>query len=71
MVGLGGIGHSAVKFGKSFRLHVTIISTYLSEEKEARKRLRVNDFLLSTNPEQMKVFYFLMKYKLVNNVSEI
>lgn len=55
VVGLGGLGHVAVKFGKAFGLHVTVISTSPSKEKEARQRLGADDFLVSTNPEQMKV----------------
>lgn len=55
VVGLGGLGHVAVKFGKAFGLHVTVISTSPSKEKEAMGRLGADDFLLSTNPKQMQV----------------
>lgn len=55
VVGLGGLGHIAVKFGKAFGLHVTVISTSPSKEKEARERLGADGFLVSTNAEQMKV----------------
>ncbi|GMH04636.1 hypothetical protein Nepgr_006476 [Nepenthes gracilis] len=54
IVGLGGLGHVAVKFGKAFGLHVTIISTSASKEAEARQRLGVDDFILSTDPNQMQ-----------------
>ncbi|KAI5655946.1 hypothetical protein M9H77_24739 [Catharanthus roseus] len=54
IVGLGGLGHVAVKFAKAFGHHVTIISTSPSKEKEARERLGVDDFVLSTNKEQMQ-----------------
>ncbi|XP_043722870.1 probable cinnamyl alcohol dehydrogenase 6 [Telopea speciosissima] len=53
VVGLGGLGHMAVKFGKAFGLHVTVISTSPSKEMEARDRLNADDFLLSTNPKHM------------------
>ncbi|KAK4486829.1 hypothetical protein RD792_006581 [Penstemon davidsonii] len=39
IVGLGGLGHIAVKFGKAFGHHVTIISTSPNKEKEAKERL--------------------------------
>ncbi|KAM7257493.1 hypothetical protein ACFE04_013234 [Oxalis oulophora] len=54
IVGLGGLGHIAVKFGKAFGLHVTVISTSPSKEKEAKERLGADDFILSTNEEQMQ-----------------
>ncbi|CAI9777912.1 unnamed protein product [Fraxinus pennsylvanica] len=54
IVGLGGLGHVAVKFGKAFGHHVTIISTSPSKEKEAKERLGADDFIISTNYEQMQ-----------------
>jgi len=39
VVGLGGLGHMAVKFGKAFGLKVTVISTSPKKEKEAREYL--------------------------------
>lgn len=56
VVGLGGIGHLAVKFGKAFGCHVTVISTSPSKEKEA-KRLGADSFLVSKNEPQMQVGY--------------
>lgn len=55
VVGLGGLGHVAVKFGKAFGHHVTVISTSPSKEKEAKERLGADNFILSTNDEQMQV----------------
>ncbi|KAK1320846.1 putative cinnamyl alcohol dehydrogenase 6 [Acorus calamus] len=55
VVGLGGLGHVAVKFGKAFGLHVTVISTSPSKEEEAKQRLGADDFLVSKDPKQMKV----------------
>lgn len=55
VVGLGGLGHIAVKFAKAFGHHVTVISTSPSKEKEARENLGADDFILSTNDEQMLV----------------
>ncbi|KAL8524174.1 hypothetical protein ACS0TY_013950 [Phlomoides rotata] len=55
IVGLGGLGHVAVKFAKEFGHHVTIISTSPSKEKEAKERLGAHDFILSTDPQQMQL----------------
>jgi len=57
VVGLGGLGHMAVKFGKAFGHHVTVISTSPSKEAEAKERLGADDFIISTNPDQLQVSY--------------
>ncbi|KAJ0789193.1 putative alcohol dehydrogenase, zinc-type, GroES-like superfamily, NAD(P)-binding domain superfamily [Helianthus annuus] len=54
IVGLGGLGHVAIKFGKAFGHHVTVISTSPSKEKEARERLGADDFIISKDPKQMQ-----------------
>uniref|UniRef100_A0A0D6QSZ8 Enoyl reductase (ER) domain-containing protein n=1 Tax=Araucaria cunninghamii TaxID=56994 RepID=A0A0D6QSZ8_ARACU len=54
VVGLGGLGHMAVKFGKAFGLHVTVISTSPEKEAEAKVRLGADDFLLSKDEKQMQ-----------------
>ncbi|OMO87345.1 Alcohol dehydrogenase superfamily, zinc-type [Corchorus capsularis] len=54
IVGLGGLGHVAVKMAKAFGHHVTVISTSPSKEKEAKQRLGADDFIVSTNTEQMQ-----------------
>ncbi|KAL2503936.1 putative cinnamyl alcohol dehydrogenase 9 [Abeliophyllum distichum] len=54
IVGLGGLGHVAVKFAKAFGHHVTVISTSPSKEKEAKERLGADDFIISANSEQMQ-----------------
>ncbi|KAI3960635.1 hypothetical protein MKX01_003809 [Papaver californicum] len=54
VVGLGGLGHLAVKFGKGFGHHVTVISTSPSKEAEAKVRLGADVFIVSTNTEQMQ-----------------
>ncbi|KAG9439134.1 hypothetical protein H6P81_019299 [Aristolochia fimbriata] len=54
VVGLGGLGHAAVKFGKAFGANVTVISTSPSKEKEALQRLGADSFLVSRNPDQMQ-----------------
>ncbi|XP_073526092.1 uncharacterized protein [Phyllobates terribilis] len=55
VVGLGGLGHMAVKFGKALGLKVTVISTSLGKRDEAICRLGADSFLLSSDPAQMKV----------------
>ena len=55
VIGLGGLGHMAVKFGKAFGLNVTIFSTSVSKEKEASSVLGANRFVVSSDQEQMKV----------------
>ena len=55
VVGLGGLGHMAVKFAKAFGANVTVISTSPNKEKEAIEHLRADSFLISHDPNQMKV----------------
>lgn len=54
VVGLGGLGHVAVKFAKAFGVHVTVISTSVSKRDEAIDRLGADSFLLSRDPKQMQ-----------------
>lgn len=62
IIGLGGLGHVAVKFGKALGHHVSVISTSPSKEMEARHHLGADDFILSTNPKQMQVSVSLSLY---------
>ncbi|CAH9088019.1 unnamed protein product [Cuscuta epithymum] len=54
VVGLGGLGHMAVKYAKAFGSKVTVISTSLSKKQEAIDLLGANAFLVSRDPEQLK-----------------
>eukprot|EP01018_Ginkgo_biloba_P015603 Gb_09487 [translate_table: standard] len=54
VVGLGGLGHMAVKFGKAFGLEVTVISMSPNKEKEARQVLGADHFLISKDEKQMQ-----------------
>uniref|UniRef100_A0A2N9IDV2 mannitol dehydrogenase n=1 Tax=Fagus sylvatica TaxID=28930 RepID=A0A2N9IDV2_FAGSY len=54
VVGLGGLGHMAVKFGKAFGLNVTIFSTSLSKKEEALTLLGADRFVVSSDQEQIK-----------------
>ncbi|KAK3433814.1 hypothetical protein EUGRSUZ_D01090 [Eucalyptus grandis] len=47
VVGLGGLGHMAVKFAKAMGLKVTVISTSPNKKKEAMDRLGADAFLLA------------------------
>ncbi len=53
VVGLGGLGHMAVKFGASFGAEVTMLSTSASKEKDAR-RLGAENFALTNDGAQVK-----------------
>ncbi|CAI9111394.1 OLC1v1011614C1 [Oldenlandia corymbosa var. corymbosa] len=54
VVGLGGLGHVAVKFAKAFGAKVTVISTSESKKKEALEKLGADTFLISKDPEAMQ-----------------
>ncbi|GFQ03065.1 geraniol dehydrogenase 1 [Phtheirospermum japonicum] len=54
VVGLGGLGHVAVKFSKAFGTKLTVISTSLSKKKKAIEKLGAGEFLVSSDPEQMQ-----------------
>jgi D-arabinose 1-dehydrogenase-like Zn-dependent alcohol dehydrogenase len=53
VVGLGGLGHMAVKIGAAMGAHVTVISTSESKRDGAAK-LGAKGFLVSKDPEQLK-----------------
>lgn len=53
VVGLGGLGHMAVKFAASFGAEVTMLSTSPEKEKDAR-HLGAHHFALTKDPAQMK-----------------
>jgi len=50
VVGLGGLGHMAVKLASAMGAHVTMLSTSRSKEADAR-RLGANAFELTSDPE--------------------
>ena len=57
VVGLGGLGHVAVKFAKAFGTKVTVISTSLRKKQEAIEQLGADSFVVSTDPDQMQVYF--------------
>lgn len=52
VLGLGGLGHMAVKFAASFGAEVTMLSTSPSKEADA-KSLGAHNFALTTDPDTM------------------
>ncbi|OVA19954.1 Alcohol dehydrogenase superfamily [Macleaya cordata] len=54
VIGLGGLGHMAVKFGKAFGLHVTVFSTSISKKDEALNLLGADKFVISSDIQQMQ-----------------
>eukprot|EP00198_Chlamydomonas_reinhardtii_P003834 XP_001693170.1 predicted protein [Chlamydomonas reinhardtii] len=54
VVGLGGLGHMAVKIGKGLGLHVTVISTSEAKREEAVKHLGADAFIVSKDSGQMQ-----------------
>jgi len=50
VVGLGGLGHMAVKIGKALGTDVTVLSTSERKRKDA-ERLGASDFALTSHPE--------------------
>jgi cinnamyl-alcohol dehydrogenase len=55
VIGLGGLGHMAVKFGKVFGLKVTVFSTSESKRHEAINLLGADNFVISSDTHQMEV----------------
>lgn len=53
VVGLGGLGHMAVKFAAAFGAEVTMLSTSPAKEADAR-RLGAHHFALTSAPETMQ-----------------
>lgn len=53
VIGLGGLGHMAVKFASAFGAEVTMLSTSKSKEADAKK-LGATHFELSSDPETMQ-----------------
>lgn len=53
VLGLGGLGHMAVKFGVAFGAEVTVLSTSPSKESDAKK-LGAHHFVVTSDTEQLK-----------------
>nr|BAK05763.1 predicted protein [Hordeum vulgare subsp. vulgare] len=68
VVGLGGLGHMAVKFGKAFGMKVTVISSSPGKKEEALGRLGADAFVVSNNADEMKAAMSTMD-GIINTVS--
>lgn len=53
VVGLGGLGHMAVKFAHAFGAH-TVVFTTSPNKKEDALRLGADEVVVSTNPDEMQ-----------------
>ncbi|KAL3147122.1 hypothetical protein ABBQ38_015079 [Trebouxia sp. C0009 RCD-2024] len=54
VVGLGGLGHMAVKIGKAMGLEVTVFSTTEKKRDEALSVLKADHFVVSKDEKQMQ-----------------
>ncbi|GLT44176.1 hypothetical protein SLA2020_180900 [Shorea laevis] len=54
VVGLGGLGHVAVKFAKAMGAKVTVISTSPNKKNEAIESLGADAFLISRNQDELE-----------------
>src|SRR4029077_5234914 len=53
VVGLGGLGHMAVKFGHALGAHVVVFTTSPNKKEDAL-RLGANEVVVSSNVDEMK-----------------
>ncbi|KAJ8769666.1 hypothetical protein K2173_005269 [Erythroxylum novogranatense] len=70
VVGLGGLGHIAVKIAKAFGLKVSVISSSPGKESEAINRLGADSFIVSKDPEKMKAAIGTMDF-IIDTVSAV
>ncbi|XBH81153.1 hypothetical protein VPH35_106765 [Triticum aestivum] len=68
VLGLGGLGHVAVKFGKAFGMKVTVISSSPGKKQEALERLGADAFIVSKSADEMKAA-MSSKDGIINTVS--
>lgn len=63
IVGLGGLGHMAIKFAVAFGAEVTVLSTHAAKKADALK-MGAHNFIVTTDPEQAKSvansFHFIL-----------
>lgn len=52
VLGLGGLGHMAVKFAHSFGAHVTVL-THSQHKKDDALKLGANEVIVTNNPDQL------------------
>ena len=61
ILGIGGLGHLAIKIAKAMGAHVVVFTTSPSKVADAR-RLGADEAVLSTDPEQMKKYFRKMNF---------
>jgi len=64
VVGLGGLGHMAVKFAKALGLKVTVISTSPNKKKDAIEQMGADSFVVSREQDEMMV---IITHKIYSN----
>ena len=67
VVGLGGLGHMAVKLGASLGAEVTVLSTSASKKADAEK-LGAHHFVVTSDPEQVKAVQGTLDF-IINTIS--
>ncbi len=67
VVGLGGLGHMAVKLGAAMGAEVTVLSTSASKKADAEK-LGAHHFVVTSDPEQVKEVAGTLDF-IINTVS--
>lgn len=55
VIGLGGLGHMAVKFGLAMGCDTTVISRGTAKKDSVMNHLKANNYIDSTNKEEMQV----------------
>lgn len=54
VVGMGGLGHMAVKIGKAMGCHVTVVSRNAAKKKTCIEDLKADSFIDMSNPDDVK-----------------
>ena len=54
VVGMGGLGHMAVKIGKAMGCHVTVVSRNNEKKKTCIEDLKADNFIDMSNPDEVK-----------------
>lgn len=67
VVGIGGLGHMAIKLAKAMGAHVVVFTTSESKVKDA-KRLGASEVVISKNKEEMNKFTASLDF-IINTVS--
>ncbi|CAL8166135.1 unnamed protein product [Prunus armeniaca] len=69
VIGLGGLGHMAVKFGKAFGLNVTIFSTSISKKEEALSQMGADNFVVSSRSDRNQMKALVKSVDFIINIA--